>query len=140
MYLLDTDHMSVLRRGGTSALSLELRLSKVPEEDVVTCIVVYEEQMRGWLAEIAHMRTGAEFVMPYNWLAVNLAIYCSMTLLPFDSSAAKQFDDLKRQKIRLGTQDLKIAAIALANDATLLTRNTTDFRKIPDLKFEDWSE
>ena len=31
------------------------------------------------------------------------------------------------------------SAIALANDATLLTRNLTDFRKVPDLRAEDWS-
>jgi tRNA(fMet)-specific endonuclease VapC len=35
--------------------------------------------------------------------------------------------------------DLKIAAIALANDATLLTRNLSDFRKIPGLRIEDWT-
>ena len=35
--------------------------------------------------------------------------------------------------------DLKIAAIVLANDATLLTRNLGDFRKVPDLKAEDWT-
>jgi len=33
--------------------------------------------------------------------------------------------------------DLKIAAIALANDATLLTRNLSDFNKVPDLHAED---
>ena len=139
MHLLDTDHMSVLRRGGDAALSLELRLAKVPDEEIVTCIVVYEEQMRGWMAEIARMRTGSQFVLPYDSLEASLAIYCSMTLLPFDSRAAARFDDLKRQKIRLGTQDLKIAAIALANDSTLLTRNTTDFEKVPGLRFEDWT-
>jgi tRNA(fMet)-specific endonuclease VapC len=42
-------------------------------------------------------------------------------------------------RLRLGTMDLKIAAIARANDATLLTRNTTDFQKVPGLRFEDWS-
>jgi len=26
-----------------------------------------------------------------------------------------------------------------ANDATLLTRNLSDFRKVPDLKADDWS-
>ena len=37
LYLLDTDHMSLLRRGGANTLRLELRLSAVPEESVVTC-------------------------------------------------------------------------------------------------------
>jgi len=35
--------------------------------------------------------------------------------------------------------DLKIAAIVLAQNATLLTRNLSDFRKVPRLKVEDWT-
>jgi tRNA(fMet)-specific endonuclease VapC len=137
--ILDTDHMSILRRGGANALPLELRLRNVPEEEIVTCVVVFEEQMRGWMAEIARMQTGTRYVLPYASLATTLAIYCSMTVLPFDSRAATHFDNLKRRRIRIGTQDLKIAAIALANDAIVITRNTGDFARVPDLKFEDWS-
>jgi tRNA(fMet)-specific endonuclease VapC len=139
MYLLDTDHMSVLRRGGTEAFRLEQRLGAVPDEEIVTCIVVYEEQMRGWMAEAARMQSGPQFILPYGSLATNLSIYCAMTLLPFDARAAACFDELKRQKIRIGTQDLKIASIALANETILLTRNTRDFARVPALKFEDWT-
>jgi tRNA(fMet)-specific endonuclease VapC len=46
---------------------------------------------------------------------------------------------LQKAKLRIGTLDLKIAAITLAHDATLLTRNTADFGKVPGLKFEDWT-
>jgi tRNA(fMet)-specific endonuclease VapC len=60
-------------------------------------------------------------------------------LLPFDNRAAAEFDRLRQSRIRIGTMDLKIAAIALANDATLLTRNLSDFRKVPGLRAEDWS-
>lgn len=139
MHLLDTDHMSVLRRGGAESLRLELRLGALPDEDIVTCIVVYEEQMRGWMAEAARMQSGTQFILPYQALAANLSVYCALTVLLFDSRAAAHFDELRRQKIRIGTQDLKIAAIALANDATLLTRNARDFAHVPSLKFEDWT-
>ncbi|MDQ2733167.1 MAG: type II toxin-antitoxin system VapC family toxin [Armatimonadota bacterium] len=138
-YLLDTDHMSLLRRGGANARRVEMRLDALPEEEIVTCIIVYEEQMRGWMAEIARVQTGVQFVAPYGSLATTLAIYCAMTVLPFDERAAAHFDDLKRQRIRIGTQDLKIAAIALANDATVITRNTGDFVRVPGLRIEDWS-
>jgi len=35
--------------------------------------------------------------------------------------------------------DLRIASIAIANQITLLTRNTVDFERIPNLLFEDWT-
>jgi tRNA(fMet)-specific endonuclease VapC len=117
-----------------------MRLSSVSEDEVVTCIVTYEEQMRGWMAEIARIQNGAQLTVPYESLATTLAIYCAMSVLPLDERAAAIFDDLKRQRVRIGTQDLKIAAIALANDATVITRNTQDFAHVPDLKFEDWSQ
>lgn len=40
--------------------------------------------------------------------------------------------------MRIGTMDLKIAAICLAHDATLLTRNLVDFEKVPGLRVENW--
>jgi tRNA(fMet)-specific endonuclease VapC len=57
----------------------------------------------------------------------------------FDTEAAARFELLKRVPIRIGSMDLKIAAIALAREATLLTRNLIDFRKVPGLSAEDWS-
>ena len=139
LHLLDTDHISLLRRGGANALPLEMRLAAVPDAEIVTCVVVYEEQMRGWMAEIARMQTGAQFLIPYNSLATTLTIYCALTVLPFEERAATYFDTLKSQRIRIGSQDLKIAAIALANDAIVLTRNVRDFSRVPGLKFEDRS-
>lgn len=56
-----------------------------------------------------------------------------------DERASQQFQRLWQARIRIGTMDLKIAAIALVNDATLLTRNLSDFGKVPDLRIEDWT-
>ena len=139
MYLLDTDHMTILRRGGANALRLSLRISSVPDTEIGSCIVVYEEQMRGWLAEAARVRTAQERIIIYSALASNLSIYCGMTLLPFDEAASAHFDALQAAKVRIGTQDLKIASIALANNAAVLTRNTRDFGKVPGLLFADWT-
>ncbi|WP_145287297.1 type II toxin-antitoxin system VapC family toxin [Rosistilla oblonga] len=57
----------------------------------------------------------------------------------FDDAEADVFTDLRSQKIRIGTMDLRIASIANANDLTLLTRNTVDFVRVPSLRFEDWT-
>ena len=48
-------------------------------------------------------------------------------------------DDLKKRRVRIGTMDLRIAAIALSRDLTVLSRNASDFSKVPDLKVGDWT-
>jgi tRNA(fMet)-specific endonuclease VapC len=65
--------------------------------------------------------------------------YQKFTVLPFDEHAADEFNRLQKQRLRIGTMDLKIAAIALAHNATLLTRNRKDFSRISQLQIEDWS-
>jgi len=42
-------------------------------------------------------------------------------------------------RLRIGTMDLRIAAITLAYGATLVTRNVQDFQRIPGLVIEDWT-
>jgi len=65
--------------------------------------------------------------------------------LPFDSVAAEHFARLVAERRRIGrpitTQDAQIAAIALANDMPLATRNTDDFKAIPGLALVDpWND
>jgi tRNA(fMet)-specific endonuclease VapC len=57
MSLLETDHITRLDRGGEVGERRRARLARVPPEEVVASVVRYEEQMRGWLASIAQMRT-----------------------------------------------------------------------------------
>jgi tRNA(fMet)-specific endonuclease VapC len=68
-----------------------------------------------------------------------LALFKGLNVLPFDRSAAAEFDRLKAQKIRVGTNDLRIASIALSRGLPLLTRNTRDFSRVPNLLTEDWT-
>ena len=61
-------------------------------------------------------------------------------IVPLDMRAADEFSRLRKQKIRVGTQDLKIASIALVHDALLLSANLRDFRQVPGLRVENWLE
>lgn len=62
--------------------------------------------------------------------------------LPFDGKAARIFGqiraDLQRQGTPIGPYDLQIAAIALANDLTLVTHNSREFGRIDGLRLIDW--
>jgi predicted nucleic acid-binding protein len=60
-------------------------------------------------------------------------------VLPFSAAAADVYDELRRSRVRVGAMDLRIASIVIANQMTLLTRNTVDFERVPDLPIEDWT-
>jgi tRNA(fMet)-specific endonuclease VapC len=107
---------------------------------VAVSIVSVEEQMRGWLAAIAKERQARRQVFGYGELARLLDYFRAFQILPFDERAADQFDDLRATKIRLGSMDLKIAAIALVNKAVLLSANRRDFERVPGLRVENWLE
>lgn len=66
-----------------------------------------------------------------------LANFSTAQVLPFDDAAATVFDDLRTRRVRIGVMDLRIAAIAVAREMTVLTRNVSDFRRVPGLKVED---
>lgn len=139
MVLLDTEPMTVLERETPEAKLLKARLKSIPLDDIGTTIISYEEQTRGWLAYIANMNSEEGRIRAYILLKKRLAIYCKTAVIEYDEKAAAVFESLNLAKIRVGTMDLKIASIAIANDALLLTRNLSDFNKIPGLRVEDWS-
>ena len=139
MYLLDTDHITLLARSGVEGERIRQRIVNAPEGEVRVSIVSYEEQMRGWLAQLNKISAVDQQAIYYKRLEANLRFYNQMPLVSFEDIVVNQFQTLWVQRIRIGTMDLKIAATALARNATLITRNTQDFAKVPGLRLEDWS-
>ena len=138
-YILDTDHLSIADRDTVEGVNLGRRLSAVPPEEVAVTVVTYEEQMRGWLAYIARAHTTEQQVQAYRRLRVHIERFRRIPLVDFDEQAAAAFERLRQARLRVGTMDLKIAAIAVANNATLLSSNLTDFARVPGLRVEDWT-
>ena len=140
MLVLDTDVLTLMLRGREEAAErLRTRLAAEDPEGVVTTVITYEEQMRGWMAYASKARSVAEQVRAYQRLESNLDDFKHVRLLSFSEAAAVAFQRLRKFGLRIGTMDLRIAAIALTHDATVLTRNLRDFQKVPGLKAEDWS-
>lgn len=125
-------------REGPARQNLLRRLAGVPPNEVFTTIITYEEQTRGWMAYAARARTVAQEVEAYRKLERHIGIYRLTQVLGFDERAGDELKRLRAARVRIGAMDLKIAAIALTHDATVLTRNLRDFSRVPSLRVEDW--
>ena len=76
----------------------------------------------------------------YQRLANLFKLLADWQIVVFDASAAAEFKRLRKQRVRIGSHDLKIACIALVRDALLLSANLRDFQKVPELRVENWLE
>jgi len=140
MYILDTDHLGILQRVADPLYAaISSRISQHAQSDFFVTIVSFHEQVLGWTAYIAKARQTDGVVRGYLRLNAILKDFAYSQVLSFDDLAADVFNDLRRQHIRIGTMDLRIASIALSKDMTVLTRNMVDFRQVPNLRVEDWT-
>jgi tRNA(fMet)-specific endonuclease VapC len=137
LYVLDTDHISLQQRSHPAVLQ---RLQSLREDDsIAVTVITVEEQFRGRL-EIIRRHGGSPLqVGAYTAFQQTLRYFASWQVLDFTQAAFDQFSALRQQRIRIGAQDLRIAAITITNAATLVTRNTHDFAQVPGLRIEDWS-
>ena len=138
MILLDTDHFSVLTDARHARhAQLAARLLNA-DETVAVPVVAVEEQLRAWLAQIHRVRDVRRQVDPYNRLVRLMEVLSEWEIARWTERAAGEFARLRRTRVRIGTQDLKIAALAIAADAFLLSANLRDFDQVPGLRVEDW--
>ncbi|MBE9057771.1 type II toxin-antitoxin system VapC family toxin [Sphaerospermopsis sp. LEGE 08334] len=136
-YILDTNIVTLSQHGNSN---IAQRAKVVEIANIFITTVTLEEQLKGRLAVISKSATKPELLpRAYQNLLITQRYFCQMNLLDFNEAACECFKKLRQQKINTGTQDLRIAAIALVNDAILVTQNYQDFIKIPDLKMEDWT-
>ena len=135
-YVLDTDTVTHLQMGRTPAVG---KFIGTPSGQAGTTVVSMSEQLRGRLAEISRARDGMALLRAYEHLQSTQQFYCRMLVLPFDAPAHDVYGRLVAQRLRIGTQDLRIAAIVLANDGILVTSNRRDFERVPGLRIEDWT-
>jgi tRNA(fMet)-specific endonuclease VapC len=137
MILLDTDHISILQRPSSARSRLLQRLDSLADSPV-TSVITLEEQSRSWITEIGRRRNVADQVSPYGSLGQMFEFFAEWEIVPFTSQAAETFTTLRSDGVRISSSDLKIASIAIINNATLLTANSRHFEKVPGLRFEDW--
>jgi tRNA(fMet)-specific endonuclease VapC len=136
LWILDTDHISLYQRGDLNVVN---RLSSANPKNLAVTVISLEEQMYGRLSEIKKATSAISLITAYSRLEITLEYFKSVQVLPFDQNAHTSFESLIRQKLRVGTQDLRIAAIALSVNGIVVTRNQKDFGKVPNLQVENWA-
>lgn len=136
-YILDTDHLSLYQRGHPA---LKARIESVPPHEIAITIITVEEQMRGRLAQVKKAASGPARVEAYRWLRETIRFFEELTILDFDTAAEIIDASLRQQKLRLGSQDRRIAAIMLARGGILVTRNQADFQQVSGLALQDWTK
>ncbi len=136
LWVLDTDHVSLFQTGHPSVIQ---KIQSIRPNDIAVIIITLEEQMYGRLNKIRKAKSIDELTPAYLSLNRTVAYFQTINVLDFDQRAAISYREIVAQKIRVGTQDLKIAAIALSREAIVVTRNSRDFSKVPGLQITDWT-
>ncbi len=137
MLILDTDHLSEFIRSSAAGIRLSEKLAATRESSAIS-IVSVEEVNRGRLASISKARTATARLAAYNALSELTSALRHWDVVDWTTASEATFARLVSARPRIGTMDLRIAAIAIANDATLLSRNLRDFERVAGLKVENW--
>src|SRR5262245_22927235 len=87
----------------------------IPPDEIATTTITAEEQLRGRLAQLKKASTTEALAIAHSRFRQAIYDLAKLNILEFDSAAITAFKDLKRQRLRAGSQDLRIAAIAIAN-------------------------
>jgi tRNA(fMet)-specific endonuclease VapC len=137
MLVLDTNHTTELAYLSPVGERLASRLRE-SNDTVFTTVISVEEELRGVLASTNRARNSDERVLAYQKLMERVNFFARWVVLPLDGESLALFAAFRSAGVRIGTQDLRIACITIAHEATLLTRNTVDFAQVPGLRFENW--
>jgi tRNA(fMet)-specific endonuclease VapC len=137
LYVLDSDILSLFQRGDAIVLS---RVAMCSPAEVATTVITIDEQLRGWFTLVRQAKNAPQLAFAYGELARSTSQLSKIQILPFPETAIARFEQLKKAKLDVGANDLRIAAIALEYSATVVTRNIRDFNVIPGLTIEDWSK
>ena len=132
MYLLDSCVCIDIMRGELPT-ALELMQNSSPDLFKIPSIVLAELEFgieKSMKSKDNRFKT-EQFLLPFD-------------VLPFDASCARAYGVVREQLSKagklIGPNDMLIASMAIANQATLVTNNTREFKQVRGLRLESWRE
>jgi tRNA(fMet)-specific endonuclease VapC len=137
LYVLDTDIFQLFQDDHPLVVA---RVLAVALSDRAISVVTVEEQLSGWYAQLRQAKQPERLLWAYRRLAATVRFLSRIQIVDFDEAALQRYEELKKNKLKIGSNDLRIAATVLERNAILVTRNLRDFQQVPGLVIEDWSK
>jgi tRNA(fMet)-specific endonuclease VapC len=138
-YVIDTDHATFLENSDSACLK---RLAEIDPTVIALTAVTVEERVQGWMNSIRQAsapKQAMKLSWAYKGLRSTVQYLAKFQIVDWTQEASDQFLEMRQQGVRIGTQDLRIASIALSLKAIVVTRNRRDFSQVPGLVIEDWT-
>lgn len=138
--ILDTDDASLFLAGNKSIIAQVAKHSN----NVAITVITVQELFNGWAGRLNDPAQANNLTHLYTKLWKTVEFIKVITVLNFDKDAENCYQLLQQNSKALAKKriekDLRIASIALTQNAIIATRNYQDFSQIPNLKIENWSE
>lgn len=135
-YLLDSSTITLLEYSDNKVIEAA---EQHKNDGVVVSTVTVEEALGGWYTCIRQAKTFHDQARASQSMAQTMMLLNKFPIIAVTESSLRHAESLVKAKLNIGRMDLKIAALALELDVTVVTNNIRDFSRVPGLKVEDWS-
>jgi tRNA(fMet)-specific endonuclease VapC len=99
LYVLDTDMLTLVAEGHPA---VSRRFLQQRPEDVAITVLTVEEQLSGWYTELRKAKRPERLARTYRRLADTVRFLSRLQILTYNESAMQRFEELRKQKIRIG--------------------------------------
>ncbi|MDF5731832.1 MAG: type II toxin-antitoxin system VapC family toxin [Rhizonema sp. PD38] len=136
-YILDTDHVSLILSNDPKVTA------KASIHEIAVTIITVQELFNGWVSRINDPSQVNNLPTLYTKLCTTVKFLQTVEILDFTPQADTCLQELLKdnpplRKNRL-QKDMRIAAVVLSLNATVVTRNQRDFGLVPRLVITDWT-
>ncbi|MFO0825177.1 MAG: type II toxin-antitoxin system VapC family toxin [Gemmataceae bacterium] len=135
-FILDTDTFTLYLQHDAAVVAEVVRHLA---DQVAVSVITVQEVWDGWAAAINRAKTPEQVAAAYQRLTDTLNELRNWPVVSFSTGAVTRYAAFKKQKLNVGANDMKIAAIAIETGPTVVTHNRQDFVRIPGVRIEDWA-
>lgn len=136
LYVLDTDILSLYRQFDANVMR---QINAHATDTLAIAVISAQEMLEGWLGQMPRQARPDRLAHVYAQFADTVSFLGGLSILPYRESTMTLFQQLRAMKLNVGSNDLRIAAIALEHNAIVVTRNLRDFTRIPNVTAENWA-